>query len=613
MVYRHFKKSRLIRSLLFRFNNYSLRRKIILSYFTFVFLLVGILAVTIYNFTSASILKQNSFSLQQGFNQADAYLTYKLSSVSSASDMVIYNVTLNAILNRDFSQYPVKEQIADSKTILHLMKNMQENDDIKRARIYIPDELTYSGNSINICSFSQAQSSLWWEKLFQKKGTQLFAGNNILADTTSPDKTCIALLRVMYRLDDYSKPAFIVRLDVPLQSIEEILNSANYTNDSMTLLLDETNRIVANSDFTNHSLPTGSEGTISALADFESDKVLPVQIGTNKYMALKSTIEHTGWNMMTLVPYPSFTLAVTSLIKTIAGVSLLVLVLAYLLSKPIAYTITKRIDRLCEYMQQTKDGLLTEVPDTIYSDEIGTLYGNYNFMISKIRTLLSENYKMGRDLKNAEYKALQSQINPHFLYNTLDMISWLSYQHKSEEITAVVYALANFYKLSLNKGNYIVPVIDEINHVTHYMKIQDLRFSGNIHFITDIAPVLLQFSIPKITLQPIVENALFHGILEKKSKQGTIRLTGIQENEQIHLCIEDDGIGIPPAHLITILNPSPADNQPEDGGSHYGLNNINKRIKLQYGEQYGLSFESTIGLGTRVHIRLPAIHVDELP
>lgn len=263
-------------------------------------------------------------------------------------------------------------------------------------------------------------------------------------------------------------------------------------------------------------------------------------------------------------------------------------------------------------MQQTKDGILKEVPDIIYKDEIGTLYENYNFMITRIHTLLHENYQMGRELKSAEYKALQSQINPHFLYNTLDMISWLSYQKKPEQISSVVYSLANFYKLSLNKGKYIVPISDEISHVTYYMKIQDLRFSGEIRFLTDIDPVILQYSIPKITLQPIVENALFHGILEKKSKSGQITIHGILAEDNVLLIVEDDGVGIPSDQLNVLLEADNSEAHADDSGSHYGLRNINKRIRLQYGEEYGLSFESIPGEGTKVVLRLPSLHVDEI-
>lgn len=612
MIYSHLKKSRFVRTLLLVFNNSSLHRKIVLTYFFFVFILVGILAASIYTFTASTIRTQNTFSLQQGFNQASSYLTYKLSGISSSSDMVIYNVSLNDVLNKDLQSYSVMDQIADSKMILHLMKSMQESEDIKRARIYVPDSLIFSGNNVNICPLSQAQSAPWWTPLFQKKGLHLFVGNDSLEDTTYRDGECIALIRAMYRQDNYSELSFILRLDIPLQTVEGILNSANYTFDSCTLLLDHTGKIIANSNIGDpFPLLETTPGKLT-LPSFAEDAVVPIQLDGQKYMAMQSSIRGTEWNMLTLVPYSSFILAITSLVKIICGVSALILLLAWFLSKPVAYTITKRIDSLCGYMQQTKDGLLKEVPDMIYKDEIGTLTENYNFMIARIHTLLHENYQMGRELKSAEYKALQSQINPHFLYNTLDMISWLSYQQKPEQISSVVYSLASFYKLSLNKGKYIVPISDEISHVTYYMKIQDLRFSGEIRFLTDIDPFILQYSIPKITLQPIVENALFHGILEKKSKSGQITIHGLLSGEEVILIVADDGVGIPPAQLEELLEPSASDEHQSDTGSHYGLCNINKRMKLQYGEQYGLSFESRPGEGTKVILHLPSLHVDEL-
>lgn len=176
MIYRYLKKSRFFRTLLLLFNNISLHRKIVLTYFFFVFILVGILAASIYTFTASTIRTQNTFSLQQGFNQASSYLTYKLNGISSSSDMVIYNVSLNDVLNKDLENYSVMDQIADSKMILHLMKSMQESEDIKRARIYVPDSLIFSGNNVNICPLSQAQSAPWWNPPFSEKRTPSVCG-----------------------------------------------------------------------------------------------------------------------------------------------------------------------------------------------------------------------------------------------------------------------------------------------------------------------------------------------------------------------------------------------------------------------------------------------------
>lgn len=611
MIYDYIKNLRIFRSLLYRFNNISMHRKIVLTYFFFVFLLVGILTGTIYAFTSSSIHRQNAFSLKQNFNQANSYLSYKLNTVISASDMLIFNASLNHILNKDFDNYSVLEQNTDSRTILHLLKNMEESDDISRACIYVPDQLSYSDNNINICSFSQAKSSPWWEHLFAKKGQNLFVRNGNPSIPDSSHNGCISLLRAMYRKEDYSQVSFILRLDIPLESIESILESANHTSDSITFLKDASRNIIASSASCNSS-PSWSAEELFSLSGIPDGEVSNIIFNGNKTTALLSPVENTSWTMVTLVPYSSFNMAISSLIRTILSVASLILLLAWFLTKPIAYTITKRINILCTYMQKTRSGSLMEISETIYRDEVGTLYETYNFMISKIRTLMDENRLMEHDLRIAEYEALQSQINPHFLYNTLDMISWLSYQNKSKEISSVVYSLAKFYKLSLNKGKSIISLNDELSHVKHYMDIQNLRFYGSINFHVNVEPELLQYSIPKITLQPIVENALFHGILKKESRQGNIYLTGTLSGNHISLQIKDDGVGIPSDLLASLLYPGSTGREPNTAESHYGLYNVDKRIKIQYGPNYGLSFESVPGSFTIVHILLPAVSIDEV-
>ena len=593
------------------FNNFSLQKKIFYSYFFLCFLLISILSVSICTFTASSLRKRNTFSLQQNFNQAVSYLSYKLDGISSTSDMLIYNISLNSILNQTASTYSSSQQVNDSKEILHLLKNIQENDDITQARIYVPDNLSYSDNGVNICPLSQAESSLWWDPLFVKKGLHLFVGQQDLEDHPYRSSDGIALLRAMYKQNDYNTLAFIVRLDVPIKTIEEILNSANFTNDSTTFLIDSEHHIIANSDHPDENLLQASSNMVVPCSGLSENTVTKVSLSSGTYMALQAGLSQSDWKIITFVPYNSFNIAILTIIRSILLVSVLLLFLAAILSKPIAHTITKRIDHLCDSMSEARKGVLMPVSGTIYQDEIGSLYENYNFMIDRINQLLAENYQIGTELKSAEYKALQSQINPHFLYNTLDMIGWLSYQNKTDEINSVVYALARFYKLSLAKGKYIVPLSDELDHVSYYIKIQEMRFHGSIRYELNVDPELLSYSIPKITLQPIVENAIFHGILEKASKNGCIRISGLSKGANYELIISDDGIGMD-SEKLSELNSADIQDPDSSSGSHYGLKNIDHRIRLLYGNDYGLSFESEPMQGTHVHILLPKLHVDEV-
>ena len=594
-----------------QFNNLKLHKKIMLTFFVLFFLMIGLLVFCIFTFTASSIRRQNAFSLQQSFQQSYDYLTYKLSSIRSSSDILIYNTTLNNILNEDSGNISTNKQFSDSRTILSLLKNMQEDEDIIQARIYVPDLLSYSGNQINICSFSQAEAAPWYEHLQTRKGQQIFVGTTLLEDLPYPESACIALIRPMYHINNYSQLSFILRLDVTLSSLEAILASANYTNDSLTFLIDTTDEIIACSPVNQNASLIWKYGEIHELPEIPAEKVLTVSVDTVKMITYRKHVANTTWDMITLVPYDSFSMSITSLVQVFLLVTFLIIILSGILCRMFAESLTRRISRLCQYMQETKNGHLTKIPDTIYLDEIGTLYQSYNSMITQINTLINKNNEIAKNLKNAEYKALQAQINPHFLYNTLDMISWMSYQNKTTEISQVIYSLANFYRLSLAKGKDIIPLNNELNHIKYYMQIQEKRFSSTINFQILVNPDLLQYSIPKLTLQPLIENAISHGILETPNRSGNITVTGIQLGENFQITVTDDGIGIPLEKLECLLSDF-SDTLESDSGNHYGLRNINKRIKLQYGDTYGLSFESILGKGTSVHVLLPAVYVDEL-
>ena len=211
--------------------------------------------------------------------------------------------------------------------------------------------------------------------------------------------------------------------------------------------------------------------------------------------------------------------------------------------------------------------------------------------------------KAAEDLRIAEFRSLQAQINPHFLYNTMDMINWLAQQGRTSEVSNAIQNLSRFYKLSLSRKESLSTIASEEEHVSIYVHIQNMRFHDSISFISDIPDELMDFSIPKLTLQPVVENSILHGIMEKPSKSGTIVLTGWREGGDIVLLISDDGVGIPPEKLSHILS---GKGRSSSGGSNIAIYNTHRRLQILYGEKYGLSYQSTEGSGTEVQIRLPA-------
>lgn len=201
------------------------------------------------------------------------------------------------------------------------------------------------------------------------------------------------------------------------------------------------------------------------------------------------------------------------------------------------------------------------------------------------------------------FNSLQAQINPHFLYNTMDMINWMALQGRTDEISHAVQSLSRFYKLTLSRKKGISTIARELEHVAIYVQLQNMRYHDSIELITDIPDELSEYQIPKLTLQPVVENSILHGILEKESKSGTIVITGWMENEDVVLLISDDGVGISPEILSTILS---GKGKSQSGGTNIAIYNTHRRLQILYGNDYGLTYSSNPGEGTEVEIRFPA-------
>lgn len=225
-------------------------------------------------------------------------------------------------------------------------------------------------------------------------------------------------------------------------------------------------------------------------------------------------------------------------------------------------------------------------------------------MTRKMDQLMADQAKAAEELRIAEFHSLQAQINPHFLYNTMDMINWLAQQGRTDDVSTAVQSLSRFYKLTLSRKQSISTIAQETEHATIYLEIQNMRYHNSISFVSDIPDELMEYQIPKLTLQPLIENAVLHGILEKDDKTGTIVLTGWIEDTSIVLLISDDGVGIPSEKLSAILS---GNGNSTSGGTNIAVYNTHRRLQILYGPDYGLTYSSTPGSGTEVEIRIPAI------
>lgn len=273
-------------------------------------------------------------------------------------------------------------------------------------------------------------------------------------------------------------------------------------------------------------------------------------------------------------------------------------ILCYYLPK----TITKPLTQLGEVANKIAGGDLTVRADVGYGADIGVLADSFNTMIDKVNLLLKQVTEEQIHLREAELELLQSQINPHFLYNTLDTIVWLAESGEQKKVVSMVRDLSDFFRTSLNQGKDTISIREELQHVSSYLRIQHVRYADILEYEIDVPQELYDYVIPKITIQPLVENALYHGIKNKRGK-GHIFVSGEALEDCLILKVSDDGIGMQPERLARV-QAAMHDKAPGDG-EIFGLYNVNERIALRFGEEYGLRVDSTYGEGTMAEIKLP--------
>ncbi|WP_375103587.1 sensor histidine kinase [Paenibacillus sp. RS8] len=315
-----------------------------------------------------------------------------------------------------------------------------------------------------------------------------------------------------------------------------------------------------------------------------------------KAFAVYNTLTN-GWKTVSIFPYDSIIQDAKSLSELIIKISLGFIVVALLLIYITASMFSKRIRMLIRMIRRLERGDFNPTNDEyLGNDEIGQLHFAFKQMTTRLKSLITEVYQKELQNKEAELDLLQAQINPHFLYNTLGTISSLALKHQDTRIQDLVLHLAKFYRISLNKGKSILTINEELKLTQSYNAIQLIRFKGQLNITYNIDEAILPYSTVKLALQPFVENAVLHAVWNQESPLN-IHIKGAVEDSDIILSVIDDGMGMSRETLHTLLDDKP--------GRGYGISNVDRRIKLRFGENYGVTVFSRLGIGTTVQIRLP--------
>ncbi len=490
------------------------------------------------------------------------------------------------------------------------INSLIDHEFITAIKIYIPTSeeelLFYSPSFSGVIASEDAISGSYWHGIFagQPDTVSLLCPSFYLTTEEINTLGSLAFIQKFTNLANPDGECSYIAIYFSEDHLENMLHVNLTSTNSVYYLINSRNSIVASSD----EILAGTylkryeaiPEAVGSTEEFTTTTILDEDL----YMGYRE-IDQTDWRLVSVIPVDSVFSEGQQILLNTAQLYLIFVVLACATALFLSDSLARRLSLVVEKINQNREKSLVPFDDNSDQDkdEIGQLVYNYNAMVDRINQLIEEQTETAEKLKVSEVKALQAQINPHFLYNMLDMINWLAQSGKQKEVSLAVQTLSKFYKLTLSKKNITTPIREELRHVELYVKLQNMRYEDKISFLIDVPDEILDFEIPKLVLQPIVENSIQHGIFEKESKEGAIVIMAWMEGEDIVFVISDDGVGILPEKLPFIL-----DGIYEDGkGSNIGIYNTHLRLQLLYGKEYGLHYESAFGRGTEVQVRLPGI------
>lgn len=568
------------------FRNLSLNKKIILLVCLVGFLPLG--AVLTLSLTELKVQSEERqmYALNQGYNQISQAVEDKLSRVHNISTLLAVSDMVNLNLKHSGEEGSLAN-LVNFENISSYAYSMEMTFESNNIIFYIDDSFPVVNNhGGRYRSLETARKTLWYGSLEENNGRPTWV--SFSEDTYDKSHSYVAVTRKLWNPDDYSESIGVLAVSFDRRILEDML-IGSVENQIIYLETADGNLLAG-------TFPGEETVRLPLEQRMLGDKEFGLRrLEGTEYMCRSTLLDKSNLYLVSLVPVGVMEREVNEVNGRTRMIYVVICVFIVMAFFPLARSVTSGIELLKGQMIQVQEGVIRKIHvDQEYHDEIGQLITHYNDMAEKVEDLMEEQYALGQEKTGAELKALQSQINPHFLYNTLDMINWMAQKNETENIRSVVQAMSRFYRLTLSKGHDIVTIADEVKMCDAYMEIQKRRYKGRILYEVEMEEDIMEYLIPKITLQPFLENAIIHGINEKEDARGVVILNGWLEDGRITLSVTDDGTGM-----------TEQDKKTSSSGSHYGMENIAKRLKLFYGEDIPIQVESSLGVGTCIIINIP--------
>ena len=557
------------------FKNLSFRRKLVLSYIIIIIFPITILGLYSYNESKTYLEEQVHRDIDSSTKQMINDINYRLKRYDDLIKITIYNPQVKKILAyKDAISLEEMQGLNDYVEPM-LYNFLIGNRDIKKLTIFTEDGKPISGDFVqpnytikNTDWFNESSKNNkinWW---FEKE--ELFATSKIFDISNSNMDIGMFYLKLDY------KSVFGNLLE-------------KHTYDSGFIISNQRKDIMFSGN-TNNKINNSFDRKIINLQQGN------VTIDGQKYIIVKGSIMNETMNIFYYVPVNTLVINSRGIIKATVTVELICLSLLCALVWLFSNTLVKRILKLNSKMQLVESGKYDIQVSSNSKDEIGQLYNSFGNMLKKTNYLIEEVYKSNITQKEAELKALQAQINPHFLYNTLSVINWKATMIGASDISHVIKTLSKFYRTTLNKGRSTISIKDEIENMQAYIEIQLVMHDNSFEVQYDFEEEIFSYDMINLVLQPIVENAIEHGIDHNKERKGVLTIKGRIKESCVEFTVKDNGCGMKTEIVEEVFIKH---------SKGYGLKNVQERILIFFGNEYGMTVNSEYGKGTSISVLIP--------
>lgn len=573
--------------------NRSIRNSIFI-YFTITSLVaVLLIVISIYSRLSSQLydtVKQENVSL---VNRVDSSMEVYLRNIMKLSDTIYYGIIKNTNLSED--------SIGEKLTLLY------NNNKEQVSNIAL---ISKEGEPISVVPAARfrknfkAEDEEWFVNALNKTENIHFTLPHVQKMFEKGDNSynwVISMSRAVEITVGGSTEQAVLLIEMAYQGLEEVLDEVTLGNGGYIYLMDSKGDIIWHPKFELIASGRVKENNLVA-AGYDDGSREEIFNGTRQTVVTK-TVGYTGWKLVGVIKGTGISLNMLKTRLFIVFVILLIIFIVILINSYISFRVTNPIRELEKSVKELEEGNLDADIYMGGSYEVQHLGKSVQDMKFRIKGLMQDIVNEHEEKRKSEFDSLQAQINPHFLYNTLDIIVWQIENEKQSEAVHTVTALARFFRLSLGKGKNIVTVRDEIDHVKNYLMIQHMRFKNKFDYEFDIAEDVLELPSLKLMLQPLVENAIYHG-MEFMDGDGMIMVKAWRKEDELYLSVADNGLGMTEDKVEMILTGESTSGNGR--GSGIGVKNVNERIKLYFGEAYGLTIDSEPDEGTTVIIHLPA-------